>query len=69
MNPILQFPKRGRALPRSAARRGPPAQILFFTGVRYERQASASTNAEASGQRAREGAVSRRSRPRGKKSA
>ncbi len=75
MNPILQFPKRGRLLRRSVARRGPPAKILFFTGVRYERQAQmqgqGSTEATSveSFALVREGASTRRSRPRGKKSA
>jgi hypothetical protein len=66
MNPILQFPKRGRSVRRSAARRGPPAEILFFTGVRYERQGQAQTTADEPLLLA---SSSPRSRPRGKKSA
>lgn len=46
MNRVVQFPKRGRLLRRTEIRRGPPAQILFFTGVRYERHASAQAVAE-----------------------
>jgi hypothetical protein len=69
MNPILQFPKRGRSVRRSAARRGPPAEILFFTGVRYERQGQVQTTADEPLLLVREASSSPRSRPRGKKSA
>ena len=69
MNPILQFPKRGRSLRRSTARSGPSAEILFFTGVRYERRASAQTTADEQLLLVCEPAPSRRADPRGKKSA
>lgn len=69
MNLIVQFPKRGRALRRSEVRRGPPAQILFFTGVRYERHASAMAGDDSLSLVADGVAGARRSRTRRKKSA
>lgn len=68
MNRILQFPKRGRPLRRPEVRQGPSAQILFFTGVRYERQAGASAIIEAAALNA-DRAGARRVRVRRKKSA
>jgi hypothetical protein len=38
---ILKFPSETRALSPAVAARGEGAQILFFTGVRYERAAVA----------------------------
>lgn len=38
---ILKFPREARAPSAPAEPRGEGAQILFFTGVRYERAAAA----------------------------
>lgn len=69
MNPIVPFPKRGRTLRRSEIRRGAPAQILFFTGVRYERHASDQALAEEILTLIEVAATARRRRTRRKKSA
>ncbi|MFN3889000.1 MAG: hypothetical protein ACK4MV_01290 [Beijerinckiaceae bacterium] len=45
MASILKFPGEARAPSTPAKKRGEPAQILFFTGVRYERAAAAEEKA------------------------
>ena len=42
---ILKFPSETRASPPAVTAQGASAQILFFTGVRYERAAVAETKA------------------------
>ena len=69
MNRIVHFPKRGRLLRRTEVRRGSPAQILFFTGVRYERHVSAQAAAEVDVSQAEGTPGARRSRTGRKKSA
>jgi hypothetical protein len=48
MGAVLKFPPRsGPARPALASRRAAPAEILVFTGVRYERWDNAENNASA----------------------
>jgi hypothetical protein len=54
---------------RKDIRRGTPAQILFFTGVRYERHVSAQAAAEVDVSQAEGAPGARRSRTGRKKSA